>query len=293
MKSLLWLGVLFLSASWLFYIPQFNTPDVFIGTVFLVLGVLCMTGGIQGLSREHVDLKYLLLLIAFIPALLLIPFPYTLGLVMLTIGLVLSLVLYTKKQFQPLPYGLMFSGLILLFQTLVFPVYIIFVSHGHRLDVLSWIVSPAANLLGLHTSVNHGILFVETLQQNYPITITWEKLGFYLLFNIFLGALVLFWVSYDKRKLLKYTLIFLLTGFLYIIVRFIAVLSFYLITTDLSIFWNPYYMILSYLPFILLLFKLIPLKDIPKYTLQVPLLNISKKQIAALGLIFLMVFSGV
>jgi hypothetical protein len=293
LKLLLWLGVFFLSASWLFYIPQFTTPDILLGTVVLVLGVLCMVGGVQGLPQGYTDMKYLLLLLGLIPALLLISFPYNLGLMIITAGLVLAGAGYKRKRIQILSRGIMCSGFILLIHSIVFPLYMVLVSHGHRLDFLSGVLSPAANLLGMHTSVNHGILFVQTIQQNYPVTITWEKLGFYLFFNIFLGAVVLFWLLYSKRKFITSTAIVLITGFIYLLLRFIAVLSFYLITTDLAIFWNPLYMMLSFLPFILLLFKLVPLKNTVEHTFQIPPFTISKKQIVVLGIVFLVVFSGV
>ena len=53
MKRFLWLGILFLSASWLFFIPQFTIPDAIIGTLFVILGILCMIGGIWRTVPKH------------------------------------------------------------------------------------------------------------------------------------------------------------------------------------------------------------------------------------------------
>lgn len=291
MKRLLWLGLLFLSACWLFFIPQFTTPDAVIGTLFLALGILCTIGGVWRIVPKHLDLTYVLLLIPLVPALILVPYPYNLGLVVLAIGLLLSVIFYKVKIAQAIPLGIALAGVILVVQTAVFPLYVTFISHGHRIDAFSTVVSWVANFLGLHASTNNGIVFVQTVQQTYPVTITWEKLGCYLWLNLFLGALLLFFLLYGKRKILKTTLIFLLTSIVYIILRFIAILYGYLTSAELSIFWNPLFMMLSFLPFALLLMKLLPFKETNEDAAQVPSFGLTKKHLIALLMIFLLVFS--
>ena len=59
MKRFLWLGILFLSASWLFFIPQFTIPDAIMGALFVILGVLCMIGGVWRTVPKHLDTKYI------------------------------------------------------------------------------------------------------------------------------------------------------------------------------------------------------------------------------------------
>jgi hypothetical protein len=293
MKQLLWLGLLFLSASWMFFIPQFTIPDATMGALFVILGILCMIGGLWHTVPKHLDTKYLLLLIPLIPALIVVPFPYNLGLVVLIIGLLLSVVFNRVKTAQEIPFGIALAGVILLLQTAVFPLYMIFVSHGHRVDLLSPVISFVGNLFGLHTSTNNGILFIQTIQHTYPVTITWEKLGCYLWLNIFLGALLLFALLYRKQKILRNSFIFLLTSSIYIILRFIAILYGYLTSTGLSIFWDPLIMILSFLPFVLLLMKLLPLKVADTENIQVPSFGLTKRHLVALLMMFLLVFSVV
>jgi hypothetical protein len=293
MKQLLWLGLLFLSASWLFFIPQFTIPDAIMGTLFVILGVLCMVGGLWHTVPKHLDTKYLLLLIPLILALIIVPYPYNLGLLVLIIGLLLSVVFNRVNTAQAIPFGIALAGVILLLQTAVFPLYMIFVSHGHRVDLLSPVISLTGNLFGLHTSTNNGILFIQTIQHTYPVTITWEKLGCYLWLNIFLGALLLFALLYRTQKILRNSFIFLLTSSIYIILRFIAILYGYLTATELSIFWDPLIMILSFLPFVLLLMKLLPLKVADTENIQVPSFGLTKRHLVALLMMFLLVFSVV
>lgn len=291
MKRFLWLGIFFLSASWLFFIPQFTLPDLFVGTLLVILGTLCMIGGVSQYRSIPLDIKYVLLLVALVPALISIPFPYNLGPMVLTIGFLCGILLLKQKNTNLIPFGILLSGVILLFQTAVFPFYMAFVSHGHRVDLLSPVISPVANLLGLRTSTTTGLLFVQTVQQTYAISITWEKLGCYLCLNMFLGALILFVLFSGRKKILGHTILFLFTTAVYTILRFVGMLSVFLATTDLSVFWNPFYMTISFLPLTLLLVKLLPLREDSEQTMSVPSLHITKRHLLALLMMFLLVSS--
>jgi hypothetical protein len=153
------------------------------------------------------------------------------------------------------------------------------------------VISSLTNFLGFHTSTNNGLLFVQTLQQIYPVTITWEKLGFFLALNMFLGALFVFVMLYKKRQMLRNMMIFLVAGALYILLRFVAILVLYMTAKELSVFWDPLVTTLSFVPFSLLLMKLLPFKDTTEITIQAPSVHLTKKHLAALILIFLLVFS--
>jgi hypothetical protein len=291
MKRFLWLGILFLSASWLFLISQFTIPDLIAGLLCVVTGTLCIIGGISRNTKKQPQIRYVVLLIPLIASLLFVPFPYNLGLIVLTLGLLASLLGYRFERLQAVPLGISLAGILLLLQTMVFPLYVSFVSHGHRLDILSLVISPLANFLGFHTSTNNGLLFVQTIQQTSAVTITWEKLGFFLTLNLFLGALFLFVILFKRRQILKNTMIFLVAGALYLLLRFIAILALYLTTTELSVFWDPLLTTLSFLPFCLLLMKILPLPVIGDLAIQAPALHLTKKDLVALILIILLVSS--
>ncbi len=291
MKRFLWLGLLFLSASWLFLIPQFTTPDLIAGIFCMIAGILCVIGGISRCVQKQLEIRYTILLIPLTAAFLFMPFPYNLGLVVLAIGLLASLLLYKFERLRAVPLGICLAGILLILQTMIFPFYMSFISHGHRIDILSSVISPLANFLGFHTSTNNGLLFVQTLQHTYPVTITWEKLGLFLALNMFLGALFLFVMLYEKRQMLKHTMVFLAVGALFLLLRFIAILVFYLTTTELFVFWDPLVTTLSFLPLSLLLMKILPFKTTNEMMIQAPSLQMTKKQLVALFLMFLLVFS--
>ncbi|MCX6661077.1 MAG: hypothetical protein NTY91_00830 [Euryarchaeota archaeon] len=291
MKRFLWLGLLFLSASWLFFIPQFTTPDLVAGSLCVVAGILCFIAGIRRCVQKQVEIGYMVLLVPLAVALVFVSFPYNLGLVVLVIGLITSLFSYKFERIQAVPLGISLAGVLLVIQTIVFPFYVSFISHGHRIDILSPVISSLTNFLGFHTSTNNGLLFVQTLQQIYPVTITWEKLGFFLALNMFLGALFVFVMLYKKRQMLRNMMIFLVAGALYILLRFVAILVLYMTAKELSVFWDPLVTTLSFVPFSLLLMKLLPFKDTTEITIQAPSVHLTKKHLAALILIFLLVFS--
>ncbi|EMR75303.1 hypothetical protein MBGDF03_01113, partial [Thermoplasmatales archaeon SCGC AB-540-F20] len=131
---------------------------------------------------KQISKKYPILIIPLSISILIINYPYNIGLIILTIGFLICAItnqLKIMKKANVIITGISLTGITLTIQTALFPFYSIFVSHGHRIDILSPVVSIFGNLLGLKTSVNNGIVFVQTFQQTFPFVTTWEKLGFY------------------------------------------------------------------------------------------------------------------
>lgn len=293
MKSLMWLGVLFISISWLFFIPIFSLPEPLFGYLILIIGILFNVISFWKNKYEEFDKRFLLVLIPITITIFLVNYPYNIGLLVIFTGVIIhgSSFLFKHKKIQTFSISISLSGLILIVQTLTLPLYSIFISHGHRADFLSPTVSFFGNLFGLNSSVNRGIVFIQTIQQTYPFTTTWEKLGLFSWLNIFIGALVILFLFFRKRKFFQKIAIFLIISFLYLIIRYIAYIHLYINTTELAIFWNPWYMLLSFIPFSLLLIKFIPI-DFVKIDFECfKKFNIDTKKLFALFLIFIFVFS--
>lgn len=294
MKRLLWLGLLLTSASWLYFIPIFNRPDEKIGILLLILGIICNIFSFWNSKPIYFKERYLILFIPLLLSIYVIPFPLNIGVILFTIGFVFSTLvrkISLGKKTNTIFKGISLSGFILIVQVALFPLYQIFVSHGHRADIFSSIISHVGNILGLKTSVNNGIIFVQTIQENYPFTITWEKLGLFMWFNILIGALILFILFYRKRKILFEILIFLFVSAIYLILRCIIFIHFYINTLELEIFWNPWYMLLSFLPLVLLFMKILPLNNSNNKKKTILVLKLSKKNIIAMIMIFIFIFS--
>jgi hypothetical protein len=294
MKSILWLGLLLTSSSWLYFIPIFNSPDEKIGILLLILGTICNIIGFWKSKTIYFKERYLILFIPLILSIYIVPYPFNIGIILFTIGFAFSALfrrISLDEKFNMIFKGISLTGFILIVHAAFFPLYQIFVSHGHRADIFSPIISHLGNLLGLKTSVNNGIVFVQTTLETYPFIITWEKLGFFIWFNIFIGALVLFILFHRKRKILFNILIFLVISALYLIFRCIIFIHFYINTLELNAFWNPWYTLLSFLPLALLLMKILQLKNEDNRKKTILVLKLSKNNIIAMLLIFVFIFS--
>ena len=291
MRRFLWLGVFLLSMSWLFFISQFTLPDPLIGFVLLILGILCMILGVSHEKITRINRKILLLLIPLVLSFFIVQFPYNLGIIVLTIGLLFLFLMSRYQRFTPVCLGTSLAGIVLLFQTALFPFYVLFTSHGHRVDILSPLISTLGNILGLHTSVQNGIVFVQSVHQTYPFTTTWEKLGLYPWFNLLLGALILFFIIYRKRKFLVQSALFLIIGSIYLLVRYCTLIFLYLTNEDLSLFWNPLYLTISFLPLALLLIKIFPVTRTQDNYNTLFHFSFNKKQLLACVFCFLFFFT--
>ena len=294
MKRLLWLGLILTSASWLFFVPIFNIQDDKIGILLLILGTICNIFSFWNTKPIYFKERYFILFIPLLLSIFIIPYPFNIGVILFTIGLIFSVLLQKisiGEKTNIILKGISLSGFILTIQALLFPFYQIFVSHNHRVDIFSPIVSTIGNILGLKTSVNNGIVFVQTVQQTYPFTIAWEKLGFFMWFNIIIGALILFILFFNKRKIIFHIIIFLIVSTLYLFLRFIIFIHFYINTLELEIFWNPLYMLMSFLPLALLFMKILPLNNSKSEKKTVIMLKLSEKNVIAMILIFIFIFS--
>jgi len=293
MKRLLWLGLFFVSGSWFFSLPIFTIPQPIWSILFLILGILCNIFSFWKSESIQIDKRYLVFLIPLIFSIFIINYPYNIGLIILTLGIFLPFatngLLHCSKTCSATK-GMILSGIILSIQTAFFPLYRIFVSHGHRVDALSIPVSFFGNILGLKTTVGNGVVFVQTIQQTYSFTTTWEKLGFFMWLNIIIGAMILFFLLYNKKKTLLLITLFFIISFFYLIIRYVTFIFLYINTLELEILWNPFLILVSFLPLALLLMKLLPLVDGRINIDCFKDFSLPKKQILAIIMIFIFIF---
>ena len=204
-----------MSLSWLFFIPIFNSPNYFIGSAFLFIGLIFSA---LAFYKEKVEInkRYILFVILLISPLAIIPFPYKIGPLFLIIPLIFY---YLFNHFYDNKGGcifkaFIFSGIILTLQSAFLPIYTIIVSHNHRIDLLSYPSSALANLFGLQTTINSGLLYVQSNSETFAFTTTFEKLGFFPWFNILIGFIIFFVFIFKIKKFWKYLLGFLFISFL-------------------------------------------------------------------------------
>jgi hypothetical protein len=297
MKNLLWIGLLFVSFSWIFFLPIFVTPDVTTGLIILIIGLIFNVFAFWKNETFKINKYYSIFLIPLIITMFFITFPSNIGVIVLIISTITYFILVNIFKITKLGWvsiGLGFSGLMLIVEATFLPFLYVFTAQNHRVDFLSPIVSFFARIFGLESFENNGMLFVQTTGNNFPITTTLEKLGFFPWFLILLGTLCIFFFSPKIKNAVKKLLLFLILSFIYIILRYICLIIIF--TTikydDLSIFYDPFITFISFIPLIFLLSYLIPLKNLSiDLNCFINFKIIHRKNIVALLLIFIFVFS--
>ena len=148
MRVLFGFAVVCFALCWLFVLPVFSAENILIASVLLLIGVFAAVGGMTSLQPRHVSGWYVLLVVPGVIGLIVVPFPLNIGFILLLV----SVVFVGVKWWYPVMYsagvvaaGLFVSGGILVLQALVFQWYVVFVAHGHRVDVLSPVVSFLLN----------------------------------------------------------------------------------------------------------------------------------------------------
>ena len=299
MRWLLWLGVLFLSTSWLFLVPVLTPPDITLGLVFLALGIVCNIVGLRTKDIPMVHRKYLLFLIPLVISLFFIPFPFSLGVLVFVIGLLLAGVsgkapkYWVVYQLWP---GMFFSSLVLLLQSFMFPVFVKIGARAHGSDLLASFAAWLGELIGLQMTVNSDTVFVGLIDMNPALVVSWESVGFFLWWNLFLGFVLLVWFLGKKKRIAISFVVFLLVSVLYLVIRYLSLLFVLVETMEaeeitflvalLDIFYDPLFVFVSFIPFILLLMRFIPLDSFHLDFEWMKISRFTRKQ----GLAFMLVF---
>ncbi|MEM0466780.1 MAG: hypothetical protein QXX20_04200 [Candidatus Thermoplasmatota archaeon] len=263
MRYLLWPAFLFSSCSLLFFIPLYTSIDVLFGVFLILCSIILITLALRTTPPLFIPKK--ICLFSFVPlcvALLIIPFPVSIGVILLSgsfILFILGTLINQRNLLFRVATSIFLLGLIVTIQIGCTSVFTVIAAHIHRIDLLSPLITFLLNLFGTPSTTNSGIVYLQTMHAPYPFTTTLEKLGFYpfALYTLAAGILLLLFTG--KKRFLSSFFIFIGVGFLYLLFRYATLILLYAHTTDLSLFWNPQITILSFIPFALLLMKILPL----------------------------------
>ncbi len=296
MKKLLWLGFFFQTISLLFFVPVFTTIDIPLGFFFLVVGLCVTIIALRKTSPLIFDNNYILCVLPLLVLLFFIPFPLSISNIILACAILLHRIAHQKPAYEQLyrfATALTLAGCILFIQSVAINILVVFMAHTHHIDLLSPAVSFFLNVFGIPSSVNAGMLYVQSTHTVVPFTITLEKLGFYpwILFSLaVLCCIVLFT---EKRRLIPAVLIYLWNSVVYLFLRLIFLILVYMYTQDLSIFWDPFITLITFLPFPLLCLATEPLvgRQFQRDTFQQRYISFKKRM--PFLLFFISVFCGI
>jgi hypothetical protein len=223
---LAWIGLAFLSASWLFAIGYYTQPDLtlswlvehFGGTYgnwpdpplwpFLVgVGALCLASVKPcrlGITRSLVSV------LLCVPGLLLLPWPYRAGPLLVTCGLVFScaaellpsagrtaagvswFVRWTGGALGRIAAALLLAGVALLAQAVVLEWYQAQTAYSHELPwPLRQLIGGVGRCLGIDLAVSDTTMPMHSMRRIHLLGATWELLLDPATLCLFIGGLVL------------------------------------------------------------------------------------------------------
>jgi hypothetical protein len=246
-------------ASWMFLLPDYIGSDYVIAGLWLVLGGVCAIVGMTSVRPLHVSEWYVMYVIPGLIGLVVVPFPFKVGFVFVLIGVFFVVV----KWWHPVGYGwgvvasgLLFSGGLLIAQAVLYPLYMIFVVHGHRVDSLSSVVAVMLNGVGVSAAVNQGLVFVQTASGTLPISTTWEKVGLLPWMFLLVGFVVV--LLFIRRHLRwKLVIITVVVSCVVVLVRYVIMIVWFISTDDVSLFWNPWIVVAGFIPVCMVLSSII------------------------------------
>jgi hypothetical protein len=272
----MWLALFLISISWLFSLPIYIPENYAVTAVLIAAG---LASACVALRKSKIDLakfnkRYYLLLLPLAISWLLLRFPYNLGTSLLFIGLAI-VPLYSRWRWSSaLALGLFFSGAILIVQSAIPHLYAVFTSKSHSSSFLSPVIYQLLSFLNLPVSYSQGTVFVGTMRELYAFTTTWDKMALFPFLNLLVAGGILLWLfsreTVWRRKALSLSL-FVIVGAIYVIVRYIFMVllfvhlmyyvGYYEDISRMDIFWSAPVTAASFLPWLLLVWKLFPLKD--------------------------------
>jgi len=243
---LLWPGVFFLSASWLFATPILGPPDW--------RGPACAACGLflYGLAGCRINLRacsrsYAAPFLFLLPTVLLVPPYHRLGPTALMLGIVACALFRGTGLPARFFLGAAFGGLVLCLQSATFPLYSALAGRWHDMPALAPVIAVLARAFGVRASVYGSSVFAQGAQQTAEFTVTHEKLGVYaLLCLVEAVALTLMLIERDRRS--RVLLVTALCGLAWLPLRYTVLLLVSLEWNAFPLLWDRVTMALSLLP---------------------------------------------
>ncbi|MDQ1262729.1 MAG: ABC-type uncharacterized transport system, partial [Euryarchaeota archaeon] len=287
----LWLALIPLAAFWLFSVNIYGQATSFVlGISSLLLGIAISVISFWS-TDACFDRKYGAVLLPLLLSCWAIPYPYNAGLIVCTIGFAVALL---APGLSVIWLAAIFSGTVLILHSLTLSIYYILAPNYHFAGALASGIAHILDLTGIEAAANAGAVFVLVQEKVFPFTVTLEKLGFYPWILIYVGSLlILFMMSQNISSFLKHAFLALIAGLFYLTLRYIILVHIFFFR-DLpevasvrnDIFTDPWWLILSFVPLVLLFLRLKIPGDI-RLDFQ---MQVDRKQALALAAVMLSVF---
>ena len=262
--------------SFLSFIVPGSLPLIFIrwsgmpgGLSCWFLGILCTTAACKGkVVFNKLDKKYFLLLIPLMLCLLILPFPYQLGIIVTMAGIILLFLCPVIPFLSFIASGLILSGAVLIVQSPLGQLYATFTSYSHNFFWLDGILYRIFSFFDLKVSYSQHVFYIQTIKELYAFPTTWEKLAFFPMLSIWVGSIPLLYLfsqqkTRDSLKLFFSGIVYLVVRYVFMVLVFLYLMTFVKYKEEVcrvDIFWDVRFTLLTFLPYIYLLCRVIPLK---------------------------------
>ena len=258
MIRLLWLGIAMLSAYWLWALPIYALETS--GWAYLLgSGLLLTILGCLRVKQVSIGWGFYLFSIPFLLGSLVLPFPYNVPFILLLLWLGIDLLQRRFAVTRAISGGMLISGVFMLPQALITPVYTIFASRYHEADFSTPFFYWVLKAIGFPAALSQKTIYLPTPGEVIPMVTTWEKLGLYFCLVFFLAGLLLVSLAPPGRRI-RSVIILVLAVLGYAIVRYLFLTAIFVDNGKPEIFWKPIWVLVSFIPLALLLMRLFPLE---------------------------------
>ena len=251
--------VVYLISCACLFVSQVYWPEESTSFIFLILAIVVLSTQIKiGFKNLPARPYSLLLLIPLVLVAIIVPFPFKTGFLLLLAGLILAVLFPSKKHLPKFSFSLVITGAILVAISITDPLFNSIASRYHDFGILNFFVNPLLKLLGLNSVWDAGNLYIRSQPGIEWILTTTEKAGFYFSLVFFIGSSIVILI-YRQQKRLKIILRLLVLLCVYMVLRYVFVTVLFLNSGDDSIFWNRWIEVITFLPLVFILTKLVPL----------------------------------
>jgi hypothetical protein len=193
-----WIGLILLSASWLFGLGFYHHASLFAWAVLVVIGAALFTGAPvpRPTRTESVAAA-----IALFPAALILPWPYRVAPVLIAFGLVVSVAPIPRRWPEAIGAAGIVSGVILLAQSLAMLAYESITARSHELPApLAYLLFAITRLLGADATLDGTSLALNTPRVVHRLGMTWELLLDPATFCFLIGGITLLYLTWAGRS---------------------------------------------------------------------------------------------
>lgn len=274
----IWLAILCLTVGWLGITPIYSPPHWTAAAFYLLAGAMFMAG-LRRTNIAPLPRTYLVLLLPLACFIILIPWPYNLGALLLAAALVTIVAGERSPLLRRGAIALGGCGLVTLLEAALQPLLFRIFARSHGAPWAADIVSLILRNTGARVSVSGSIIRMQTFEELMPVNVTWEVLGFYVLTSFILAGLGLLLIF---RARPSRWLAFLAISLCYPLVRYPIILLAYQESGRAILFWSPWVTLLTFLPLPLLIGRLVRAELHPPEQVRWPQLVLGRAAIKLL-----------